>query len=97
LLYPCLTLATQIDPLYLGVQLSQPDRLPERQQLVEAVTDHVQTLLKPILEEYRRIQGRTDERWYWAALALLDKRHYAHRISNWLNSDDSDLMICFKS
>lgn len=81
-IYPCWTLATRIDPAATGL----PGKPPTLDQVKGAVGDQVRRLLAPVLEEHGGDrQGPADERWYWAALALLDQRYARSEVEPWLD------------
>jgi hypothetical protein len=73
LAYPCVTLATRIDPLALALQTCEecPDS-----RLVEALArEKVRDLLRACgVPEAREDSGRADHAWYWVAPALMDAR-----------------------
>ncbi|MGI5818739.1 MAG: helicase-related protein [Armatimonadota bacterium] len=75
-LYPCITLAMKIDPLKEALAASEQIDLREVQTEVEA---QVRELLEPIVRHEAAVgekaTGRADESWYWAALALLDRKY----------------------
>lgn len=75
LLYPCLTLALRIDPLRPLCTAGEEGRAPDLDDVGAAIASEVAELMEPIVEEYARYDEPEDDRWYWAALALLD-HHY---------------------
>lgn len=85
LLYPCPTLAFAIDPLDLGRRLSN-GKLPNATEILVAAEQQVHKLLEPILRVSRR-DGSPDERWYWAALLMLDHAHWLE-MGTWLRARD---------
>jgi len=88
LLYPCLTLAREFDPLLLGLQ--QDQHLLKVTELLEQIQSRLHGILDPMIEEYRSTDAENDERWYWVSLALLDSRDYWPQVSQWLNLKDGD-------
>src|SRR5262249_45002487 len=72
LLYPGLTLARLGDPLEVARTLGTSMPLA-RQALLDAVRDRIQRALTKLPEGSPRI-GTPDQRWYWAAPFLLDRR-----------------------
>lgn len=80
LMYPCATLATKVDPLALAVRLGGGKPAAEEQ-----IRRHVVAKIEELLADAGLVdsgEGREDERWYWAALALLD-RHHAPGMKEW--------------
>lgn len=90
LLYPSLTLALSIDPLKIGAELAQSGNLPDVTAVTAMVIEKINALLQPILNNYTRRKGRTDERWYWAALAMLDRRYYRKFTKFWFADDETE-------
>ena len=93
LLYPCLTLAEAIDPLMIGLELVGSD-LPGLEKVQDVVARKVDGLLTPIIARYTDYSDRSglpDPRWYWAALALLDKTYRPREVSSWLGHQHDDL------
>lgn len=87
LLYPCLTLAQKIDPIQIAREGSE---LPTQEQVISIIKTKVKQLFEGAVDvgSYPDT-GQADERWYWVALAALDK-HYSHdAISKWLEGDFS--------
>ena len=76
ILYPCVTLATKIDPLQEA--LAEPEEI-ELSEVLTRVEAQVRELLEPIVRQEAPIgenaTGGADQAWYWAALALLDRKH----------------------
>ncbi len=88
LLYPCLTLANKIDPLQIACELGgQPTKL----QMITEVKAKIETLLTEVFkdDEYPS-SGPFDEKWYWAALALLDRQYYPGAMEAWLSSTNEN-------
>ena len=82
-LYPCLTLATMVDPLKTALELIDGQSPPYFKQVEKAVKKQVQELIDPVFNKYA-LTSEKDRRWYWAALALLD-RHYSEKpVKQWL-------------
>jgi hypothetical protein len=95
LLYPGLTLARLGDPLEVARTLGTSMPLP-RQALLDAVRDRIQGVLARLPEGSPRI-GTPDQRWYWTAPFLLDRKvaagdNYAFlsRMRAWDDRDDDD-------
>lgn len=85
LLYPCRTLADTIDPLELGRQLSH-STLASVGEIIAAAAKIVDELLHPFLSKVRH-DGPPDDRWYWAALLMLDRDRWPG-MGHWLRADD---------
>lgn len=73
MLYPCVTLAAEIDPLLFASQDSAG--VPDLSRVFSDVRDRCIELMEPILSGLSSAEGAVDEAWYWAAPILLD-RHY---------------------
>ncbi|MBN1274241.1 MAG: hypothetical protein JXB26_18415 [Candidatus Aminicenantes bacterium] len=95
LLYPCLTLAEKIDPLDAALEcLPMGGGPPAYRNVRGIVRDKMQKLLDEAcvgLNWKRRRGGQTDLRWYWAALALLDRHFYRDEVGSWFGMGDGDL------
>jgi hypothetical protein len=74
LLYPCWTLAHNVDPLALARDASVDGQLPTAESVLAAAVARVRELLKPVLADVE-VDGPVDERWYWAAPLALDRIH----------------------
>ncbi|SPD74790.1 conserved hypothetical protein [uncultured Desulfobacterium sp.] len=90
LFYPCLTLATQIDPLALSLDMIDNGQLPSMQRITDAIKERLRTVLAPIIQRHAHA-GRKDQRWYWAAPALIDRYYKAKPMRAWLETEDEDL------
>lgn len=91
LLYPCLTLARQIDPLSVAKSLTD-DTLPSGEAVFNAARKKVEQLLTQATRTVpTKRRGRRDERWYWVALALLDRHFEWSNIQTWLSTADDSL------
>jgi hypothetical protein len=95
LLYPALTLARLGDPLEVARSLGTPMPL-DRQALLDVVRGRVQGALAKLPEGSPRI-GTPDQRWYWAAPFLLDRKlatgdnfAFLSRMRTWDDRDDED-------
>lgn len=88
LLYPCLSLAREFDPLLLG--LHQDQNLISVTELLDRIQSRLHDILDPMIEEYRATDADNDERWYWMSLALLDSRDYWPQVSQWLSLKDRE-------
>jgi len=91
LIYPCLTLAQEVDPLQLSIDLAQADA-PRRQAVLEAARETVEDLFQKATASLSIPEdGRPDEGWYWAALALLDRHFRRGQTESWLSTEDESL------
>jgi len=86
LLYPCATLACEIDPLAIGRSLAADGLMADAGAVLAAAASRIRELLRPALEAAKP-DGQTDERWYWAALFLLDRERYPG-VRRWLEARD---------
>lgn len=79
LLYPSLTLATQLDPLIAFRDGNSMRTLAE-------VRRHSEQVCESLLEPLRSLvtdTGQPDEAWYWAAPLLLDRQHWPKETDEW--------------
>lgn len=88
LLYPCLSLAWEFDPLLLGSHEDQ--HLVDAADVLKEIQIRLRHILTPMIEARRHTDAENDERWYWVSLAMLDSRDYWPQISQWLNSRHGD-------
>ena len=91
LMYPCMTIATKIDPLVYCSNLATSDTLPYRSQITKDIKKEIKTLINPITKKYSRLGGKYDEKWYWAALVLLDKHYCSQPINKWFESTNEKI------
>jgi len=89
LLYPCVALAQECNPLLLHGK--DPDGLPTRESALADTRQRVQQLLDTI-PSYWEEDGPEDEAWYWAAPILLDLVHDQAATAAWLNQPRLDLL-----
>jgi len=89
--YPCLTLASKIDPLQIALEIMPENGLPTLGAMKVAVRKKIEVILKDVLEDYREKKGRTDKRWYWAALAMLDRTYHFEEMKKWFESKEKDM------
>jgi hypothetical protein len=90
LFYPCLTLATQIDPLHIALELMEGKVVPSFDQVFKRAKHQVENLVRPLIQSYAKSSGK-DRRWYWAALALLDRDYNYQHVRNWMEYGDGKL------
>lgn len=88
LLYPCVALATAIDPASIYKDDAQQDQ-PTEMQALEWATDRVRDLVAQLVTSQSQPEGPEDQRWYWVALALLDRGQGC--VEGWLASRDEKL------
>lgn len=82
LIYPCATLARAIDPL--RIVLAVDNGTPVDAETVRARARHqIGDLLAKVTDTHPATDGIADQRWYWAALALLDQ-HFAREVVAWV-------------
>lgn len=91
LIFPCLTLAFRVDPLEICARLAQPGALPDQEQVLAVITEKIRELLEPLISKMASSAGPIDERWYWAALALMDKKYFSREVREWLDNPEEDL------
>lgn len=89
LIYPCITLAAQIDPLQVAKKSAKASGLIRTEDMIRNVESSLHDLLDPILAPYKGMSGPTDEHWYYAALTLLDWYYYRKPVQDWLESKDT--------
>ncbi len=88
LLYPSVTLAMEVDPL--GICLAfEGEGLPTKDWVRARVREKIAELLRPTVAKLAAEEGREDQRWYWAALAILDSK-YAPWMKTWLSSTGAE-------
>jgi hypothetical protein len=86
LMYPCPTLASLIDPLDFAIA-SGARQAPDVSVIRVQVRDLIAGKLAAIGTLDFPKDGVADQRWYWAALALLD-RQYAKEVVTWLSDQE---------
>lgn len=84
LIYPCLTLADQCDPLALFRESSS---LPTLEEITNCTRQRIDELLAQ-LPQPTDSAGMEDENWYWAAPLLLDVQHHPEITRSWLSQTD---------
>lgn len=91
LMYPCWTLATDVDPLQIASSLSN-GKTPSQQAVYRQALGQVRELLEEVQERVEvDPSGPRDGRWYWAALAILDTIHHQDHVARWLEAGDEAL------
>ncbi len=81
LVYPSPTLARAVDPVTIAVELGTNDP-PSIDEVKTRVADQITSLLRQTGRWPAANEGREDQRWYWAALAILDAR-FAPWMKHW--------------
>jgi len=89
LMYPCLTLAWKIDPLRIVLENKDGGRELTFSKVIGEVENQIRALLTEVLPA-QSYKSNRDERWYWAALALLDRKYYGDEVGEWLNAQAED-------
>lgn len=88
LVYPCRTLAAQLDPLKHVSETGARDDLPTLAAIIDRGEADVAELLQPILARHATDFGREDEAWYWAAPLLIDLAYDEERLRSWIERND---------
>ena len=88
LVYPCATLAREIDPIEIALELKSQG-LPSLDEVKLVIQKRIEQLLRNTGRWPGAIEGREDQRWYWAALALLDA-HHSPWMRAWCGSNEED-------
>ena len=83
LLYPCVTLARECDPLQFVVENQEMAGLSSSAQATEKLKAHIERLLSKI--STGRTRGPEDEAWYWAAPILLDLQFHKKATREWFS------------
>lgn len=83
LIYPSSFLAREFDPLALAGTGGETGELPTQEQLVHAVRERLERLLRKLPSPADE-PGPGDDAWYWAAPILLDLRENKERTGAWL-------------
>jgi Helicase conserved C-terminal domain len=90
LTYPCATLTREIDPLGLALNSkSEGPKIPSLDDIKRTAKERIERLLRATGRWPGNAEGREDQKWYWAALAVLDA-HYAPWMHGWCLSSDDD-------
>lgn len=86
ILYPCRTLARELDPKSL-----LQESLQSKDDVLYVFSSKIQALLQPLMELHAasRLAGTSevvDDRWYWAAPLLLDLHFHGNETWDWLSN-----------
>jgi hypothetical protein len=92
LMYPCLSFAYLIDPLEICARSAHNGSAPSLEQATQIISGKVRELIAPFVDKAQGESSRTDERWYWAILAMLDAKHFGKTVSNWFETESNDLV-----
>ena len=84
LMYPSVALARAVDPLRLSLDLGEGSPAPVV-DVKRVVAEKIEALLLDSGLWPRAGDGPADQRWYWAALAILDRPHLTG-LRTWLTS-----------
>jgi len=82
LMYPSLSLARAVDPLRLALELGGGQRLPVERARA-AAQEAIRSRLHGLPRSTGGASGAPDQRWYWAALAILD-RPFSEEQKQWI-------------
>jgi len=83
LIYPSPSLAELGDPIAVARDLGAADRIVPRDELLGLVRRRVEAAIAPLIRG-TPTEGLEDERWYWAAPLLLDRRRDGPATEAWL-------------
>jgi len=91
LTYPSWTLATTVDPLQIGLELGRGS-IPSERAVFHRAREVVDGLLKEAVGNWSTEKtSRVDDRWYWAALALLDWHQHRQLLEAWFSATEEGL------
>tara|TARA_R110002072_G_scaffold135053_1_gene276186 strand:- start:1721 stop:4957 length:3237 start_codon:yes stop_codon:yes gene_type:complete len=84
--FPCLTLARRYDPLVMTREFRQQrGRAPMLIDLQAKIEADLQVRLSKLSYPRENGTGRKDERWYWAAPLLMDRKNYPEESMRWFD------------
>ena len=87
MIYPCLVLANECDPLRLGAKQISEGSTPSKKELLDLARVKLEALLKPLLKSAEKTD-LPDYDWYWAAPLLLDAHYYPEATQGWFNQKE---------
>ena len=91
LIYPCITLAKEIDPLAIAKR-SGSSHLSSSFYMLEKTKLVIRRLLTRIIETIQiDDSGPIDESWYWIAPLLLDRHFHSKTLESWFKTNDPSL------
>lgn len=85
--YPCLTLAERIDPFKLAPEVMPKTGPPSVDRMKAIVRREIEKILDPVIGTYRDKKGRSDKRWFWASMLMLDREYHNDEIRAWFEFD----------
>lgn len=88
LIYPCVTLAKEFDPLVISRNLA--DEIFSMVYVWEKARVKIENRFNQInIGQYQDTNSQMiDERWYWAAMLIMDAAFYSQEVKGWFNSQD---------
>jgi hypothetical protein len=87
LLYPSPTLARTVDPIAIAAELGN-EKPPTAEQVKRRAASQIRGLLQQTGQWPAAQEGREDQRWYWASLAMLDAR-FAPWMKRWSTATET--------
>ena len=88
MLYPSQILATVGDPLVFASSGSAAASPPALGDVLHRIEERIKILLAPFAESHSKESSPVDERWYWAAPIVLDRRADPGAAESWLGRAD---------
>jgi len=91
LIFPCVTLAKELDPLCIGRELGED--IYSCLYIWQKLKLKIKSLLHKITLDniYDSASQIEDERWYWAAMLLLDREFHPREVENWFKIESQEL------
>ena len=86
--YPCLSLAVLIDPLKLATEVMSKNGPPSVDRLKAAVRREIEKFLEPVIRDCKDKKGKSDKRWFWASLLMLDREYHNEEIRAWFEFEE---------
>jgi len=91
LLYPCLTLASEFDPIQYAKQ-SEESTLSSSFYMLARIKTRIRQLMDQATEHMKiSTNGPIDESWYWFSPFILDRFYFRKSVESWLFTDNSNL------
>ncbi len=87
LLYPCMVLAREGDPLRFQAGDASANSPPTRKEMLQRVRAHLQPRLRRLVKRWAS-GSAIDESWYWAAPVLLDLAENEAAVREWFGRPD---------
>jgi hypothetical protein len=89
LIYPCLTLAKEFDPLILAAQ-AEDNSLSSSSDMLQKIKVRLHLLLEKATESMIIVdKGHVDESWYWCAPIILDRYFHHGVVEDWFFQGDT--------